>query len=243
MIRKGRDGGRSGRTPKLAPPYLMDDPADSSLRFTALCRATAFLDYGAPGQLRSVKGEAEKHIEAAVLEQVYGSSTGEMARPTGEPIAQKQKDENDPATVRRWVRFGAQLLINPMGEKPVDACCSHEGGARALEQPHRRRAGGRGSSGVLRRSEQNLLGLGSGRGRSRLRSPRFVLFAEHPPRSGPSVVEESQRAPGPRLRGLSRLPITSSKRRRSTRPMISFISRTRGRAADRHVPAENGLQR
>ncbi len=41
----------------------------------------------------------------------------EIARQMGEPIAQKQKDKNDPATVRQWVRLGTQLLITSMGEK------------------------------------------------------------------------------------------------------------------------------
>ncbi len=85
---------------------------------SALYRVTAFLDYGAPGrQLRSAKGEAEKHIEAAVLKHVYGLSTMEIARQMGEPIAQKHKDKNDPATVRQWVRRGTQLMENAIGKE------------------------------------------------------------------------------------------------------------------------------
>jgi hypothetical protein len=78
---------------------------------SALYRTMAFLDYGVSGrQLRSAKGEAEKHIEAAVLKHVYGLSTMEIAKEMGEPIAQKQKYKNDPATVRQWVRLGTQLM-------------------------------------------------------------------------------------------------------------------------------------
>jgi hypothetical protein len=85
---------------------------------SALRRVMSFLDYGAPGrQLRSAKGEAEKHIEAAVLKHVYGLSTMEIARQMGEPIAQKQKNKNDPATVRQWVRRGTQLMENAMGKE------------------------------------------------------------------------------------------------------------------------------
>lgn len=85
---------------------------------STLYRVAAFLDYGVPGrQLRSAKGEAEKHIEAAVLKHVYGLSTMEVARQMGEPVAQKQKNKNDPATVRQWVRRGTQLMVNAMGEK------------------------------------------------------------------------------------------------------------------------------
>jgi hypothetical protein len=85
---------------------------------SALYRITAFLDYGVPGrQLRSAKGEAEKHIEAAVLKHVYGLSTMEIAKEMGEPIAQKQKNKNDPATVRQWVRLGTQLMKAALGEE------------------------------------------------------------------------------------------------------------------------------
>jgi len=85
---------------------------------SALHRVRAFLSHGAPGrQLRSAKGEAEKHIEAAVLKHVYGLSNMEIARQMGEPVAQKQKNKNDPATVRQWVRLGTRLLIDSMGEE------------------------------------------------------------------------------------------------------------------------------
>lgn len=84
----------------------------------ALRRVIAFLDYGVPGrQLRSAKGEAEKHIEASVLKHVYELSTTQVAREMGEPIGRKQKDKNDPATVRQWVRLGTQLMEGAMGEE------------------------------------------------------------------------------------------------------------------------------
>lgn len=90
---------------------------------SALRRVITFLDHGMPGrQLRSAKGEAEKHIEAAVLKHVYGLSNTEIARQMGEPIARKQKNKNDPATVRQWVRLGTQLLVSSMGEK---RCWAH----------------------------------------------------------------------------------------------------------------------
>jgi hypothetical protein len=86
--------------------------------FSALRRVIAFLDYGVPGrQLRSAKGKAEKHIEAAVLKHVYELSNTEIAREMGEPIAQKQKVKNDPATVRQWVRRGTQLMESAMGKE------------------------------------------------------------------------------------------------------------------------------
>jgi hypothetical protein len=84
----------------------------------ALRRVVAFLEHGTPGrELRSAKGEAEKHIEAAVLKHVYGLSTMEIARQMGEPIAPKQKIKNDPATVRQWVRLGTRLLRRSMGKE------------------------------------------------------------------------------------------------------------------------------
>ena len=83
----------------------------------ALRGVTSFLDYGAPGrQLRSAKGEAEKHIEAAILKHVYEMSNTEIAREMGQFIAGEQKAKNDPATVRQWVRLGTQLLERTMGK-------------------------------------------------------------------------------------------------------------------------------
>jgi len=41
----------------------------------------------------------------------------EIARQMGEPIAQKQKDKNDPATVRQWVKRGTRLMENVLGEE------------------------------------------------------------------------------------------------------------------------------
>lgn len=83
----------------------------------ALRRVVAFLDHGVPGhQLRSAKGEAEKHIEAAILKHVYELSNTEIAREMGQHIVGEQKDKNDPATVRQWVKLGTKLLEKAMPE-------------------------------------------------------------------------------------------------------------------------------
>lgn len=84
----------------------------------ALQGVTSFLDYGAPGrQLRSAKGEAEKHVEATILKHVYGMSNMEIAREMGQFVAGRQKEKNDPATVRQWVKLGTQLMEKTMGNE------------------------------------------------------------------------------------------------------------------------------
>src|SRR5215213_2628804 len=88
----------------------------------ALSRLAAFLDYGTPNkELRSAKGEAEKHVRAAILRHVDGLTYMQIAEEMNEPIPKKFKDSGDHVTVRKWVRLGTEILRAAMGEKAWQA--------------------------------------------------------------------------------------------------------------------------
>ena len=94
-----------------AAPYV--ENFQESLR-----RFVAYLEYGHPKKdLRTALESADRDVRAAVLKDVHGLTTVEIAKRLGADISQSAEDKNHSSTAASWVKRGRTLLKGAFGEE------------------------------------------------------------------------------------------------------------------------------
>jgi hypothetical protein len=84
----------------------------------SLRRFVAYLEYGQPNRdLRTALENADRDVRAAVLKDVHGLTTIEIAKRLGANVSESAEDKNDSSTAASWVKNERIIFERAFGEE------------------------------------------------------------------------------------------------------------------------------